>query len=334
MKTDERKTPKSSSKKAARSKPAETPAEPAPAEAPAPATATGKSRRRSGKPAQEQPVPEQTAATDLPQEQPAAGDQAMESGQNITPGQWKATTAGALKTGDGGIYNGTSFICAGRNDKGKVLLKMGPKTVAVDPSTRVDVLVKPATFDKGREAEKGLSEDSGQAGGYLADPGRFQAAEAPAAEPAREQPTGAPTHEPAGEQPVTADSPQEATDSPQEQPAGKRRRAKAPRAKKAPKERPAAVCACGCGGTTGGGRFLPGHDARLKSELLRTFRGPGLSPGQQQLVEQLGWERFLTAAPATAGASPLERARALLAKLTDAERDELLADYAVPVKRI
>jgi hypothetical protein len=202
-------------------------------------TAKAKSRCRAGKPAQEQPVPEQTAATDLPQEQPGAGD---------------------------------------------------------------------------------------------------QAAEAPAAEPVREQPADAPTHEPADQQPAEqqpaiASSPQE-EDSPQEQPAGERRRAKATGAKKAPSERPAAVCTCGCGGTTGGGKFLPGHDARLKSELLRAFRGEGLSAEQQQLVEQLGWERFLTPAPAKAGTSSLERARALLAKLTDAERDELLADYAVPVKRI
>jgi hypothetical protein len=158
-------------------------------------------------------------------------------------------------------------------------------------------------------------------------------AEAPAAEPVRGQPADAPTHEPATEQPATDGSPQE-EDSPQERPAGKRRRAKATGAKKAPSERPAAVCTCGCGGTTGGGKFLPGHDARLKSELLRAFRGEGLSAEQQQLVEQLDWERFLTPAPAGQGPSRLERARALLAKLTDTERDELLADYAVPVKRI
>jgi hypothetical protein len=141
------------------------------------------------------------------------------------------------------------------------------------------------------------------------------AAEAPAAEPFRGQLTEAPTHEPAeqqsaAEQPITAGSPQEeVADSPPEQPAGKRRRAKASGAKKAPSERPAAVCTCGCGGTTGGGKFLPGHDAPLKSEPLRAFRGEGLSAEQQQLVEQLGWERFLTPAPAGQGPSRLERPR-------------------------
>jgi hypothetical protein len=104
---------------------------------------------------------------------------------------------------------------------------------------------------------------------------------------------------------------------------------------KAPK--PANICLCGCGGTTGGGRFLTGHDSKLKSALLRAFRAGGLTPEQSALVEQLGWERFMTPAPegkAGGGASALERARAALARLTDEERAELLADYAVPVKRL
>jgi hypothetical protein len=58
------------------------------------------------------------------------------------------------------------------------------------------------------------------------------------------------------------------------------------------------ICLCGCGRTTGGGRFVAGHDAKLKSELLRAFRGDGLSDEQQGLVERLGWERFMTPAPA------------------------------------
>jgi hypothetical protein len=117
-----------------------------------------------------------------------------------------------------------------------------------------------------------------------------------------------------------------ATDLPQEQPAGKRRRATATGAQKAPEERPAAVCTCGCRGTTGGGKFLPGHDARLKSELLRAYRGEGLSPEQQQLVEQLGWERFLTAAPAKRTKKVLDPGevadlRAQLGRAIDCARD-------------
>lgn len=36
--------------------------------------------------------------------------------------------------------------------------------------------------------------------------------------------------------------------------------------------RPAPVCECGCGERTGGGRFRPGHDAKLKSALLARSR--------------------------------------------------------------
>jgi hypothetical protein len=31
-------------------------------------------------------------------------------------------------------------------------------------------------------------------------------------------------------------------------------------------------CLCSCGGTTKGGRFLPGHDARLRSELVAQIK--------------------------------------------------------------
>ncbi|MDQ6832038.1 MAG: hypothetical protein M3008_01460, partial [Chloroflexota bacterium] len=34
-------------------------------------------------------------------------------------------------------------------------------------------------------------------------------------------------------------------------------------------------CECGCGDQTGGGRFLPGHDGRLKGRLIRTARAEG-----------------------------------------------------------
>jgi len=109
------------------------------------------------------------------------------------------------------------------------------------------------------------------------------------------------------------------------EPSTKGRRGK-PAKVKAPKENCSPVCLCGCGGTTGGGRFVLGHDAKLKSELLRTFRGDGLSAEQQQLVEQLGWQRFMTPAPAK-GRRPLRDAgevaalRAQLGGAIDAARD-------------
>jgi hypothetical protein len=50
-------------------------------------------------------------------------------------------------------------------------------------------------------------------------------------------------------------------------------------------------CLCGCGGQTKGGRFLPGHDAKLKKVLLTDARA-----GKKRAVnklEKLGWSKFL-----------------------------------------
>jgi hypothetical protein len=118
---------------------------------------------------------------------------------------------------------------------------------------------------------------------------------------------------PAAHQPVP--DPVAAVDLPRERPAGEPAREKATN-----------VCLCGCGATTGGGRFLPGHDARLKSELLGTFRGEGLSAEQQALVASLRWERFMTAAPVKAKRplrDPAEMAdlRAQLGRAIDCARD-------------
>jgi hypothetical protein len=55
-------------------------------------------------------------------------------------------------------------------------------------------------------------------------------------------------------------------------------RGEAASAKSAPRD-----CGCGCGGLTSGGTFLPGHDARLRSRLLRTIRGTdGATEEEQQ----------------------------------------------------
>jgi hypothetical protein len=51
-------------------------------------------------------------------------------------------------------------------------------------------------------------------------------------------------------------------------------------------------CTCGCGGKTGS-RFVPGHDAKLKSELQTAFREGTISAAQKALVKELGWERFM-----------------------------------------
>jgi hypothetical protein len=52
-------------------------------------------------------------------------------------------------------------------------------------------------------------------------------------------------------------------------------------------------CQCGCGGHTKGGRFLPGHDAKLKKELI-TLALSGKKRARNRL-EKLGWGKFLKA---------------------------------------
>ena len=50
-------------------------------------------------------------------------------------------------------------------------------------------------------------------------------------------------------------------------------------------------CLCGCGGRTKGGRFLPGHDAKLKKVLVADARA-GKKRARKKL-EKLGWSKFL-----------------------------------------
>lgn len=60
--------------------------------------------------------------------------------------------------------------------------------------------------------------------------------------------------------------------------AGTERPARAPSAPRTPREpRTGRACTCGCGGTTGGGFFLPGHDARMVSQLFAQIKEKSLS---------------------------------------------------------
>ena len=54
---------------------------------------------------------------------------------------------------------------------------------------------------------------------------------------------------------------------------------------------PGAPCECGCAGTTGGGRYLPGHDAKHKANLIEA----ALKDDQAaiDLLESKGWTKFL-----------------------------------------
>ncbi len=53
----------------------------------------------------------------------------------------------------------------------------------------------------------------------------------------------------------------------------------------------APICLCGCEGQTKGGRFLPGHDAKLKKALVAGARA-GKKRAANKL-EKLGWSKFL-----------------------------------------
>lgn len=48
---------------------------------------------------------------------------------------------------------------------------------------------------------------------------------------------------------------------------------KLPKMKRVRKPKTPKPCSCGCGHSTRGGRFIPGHDSRLKGWLLRVERG-------------------------------------------------------------
>lgn len=50
-------------------------------------------------------------------------------------------------------------------------------------------------------------------------------------------------------------------------------------------------CECGCGEITNGGRFRPGHDAKLKSRLIKEALAGGKRAAAK--LEALGWTRFL-----------------------------------------
>lgn len=54
------------------------------------------------------------------------------------------------------------------------------------------------------------------------------------------------------------------------------------------------LCQCECGGSTKGGRYLPGHDAKHKKALI----GAALLGGKRAAnkLEKLGWTKFLEAA--------------------------------------
>lgn len=52
--------------------------------------------------------------------------------------------------------------------------------------------------------------------------------------------------------------------------------------------KPKPDCECGCNEPTKGGKFLPGHDAKLKARLIREVIAGG-NPGAEQELASRGW---------------------------------------------
>ena len=75
------------------------------------------------------------------------------------------------------------------------------------------------------------------------------------------------------------------TDTPQGS-GGPRRASEGPREGRQPRP-----CLCSCGGTTRGGRFLPGHDARLHGELKRNLEKDPLLRNERFTEEQKAYAR-------------------------------------------
>lgn len=51
-------------------------------------------------------------------------------------------------------------------------------------------------------------------------------------------------------------------------------------------------CACGCGAKTKGGKFLPGHDMKLKSRLIKAIKEGPAAERKKALKESEshGWD--------------------------------------------
>jgi hypothetical protein len=61
------------------------------------------------------------------------------------------------------------------------------------------------------------------------------------------------------------------------------------------------TCGCGCGGVTGGGTYLPGHDAKHKSLLVKAVLAGGADAAEAEAtLEAKNWLRFLEKAKVTA----------------------------------
>lgn len=61
------------------------------------------------------------------------------------------------------------------------------------------------------------------------------------------------------------------------------------------------LCHCGCGGSTKGGRYLPGHDAKHKKALIAAALLGGKRAANK--LKKLGWTKFLETAKSKSAAA-------------------------------
>lgn len=66
------------------------------------------------------------------------------------------------------------------------------------------------------------------------------------------------------------------------------------------------TCQCGCSGTPKSGRYLPGHDAKHKANLVKAALSG--SKRATRKLETLGWGKFLELKRTTLSASPAKAA--------------------------
>lgn len=89
-----------------------------------------------------------------------------------------------------------------------------------------------------------------------------------------------------------------------------------------------AECLCGCGGFPAGkgGRFLPGHDGRLKGQLLKVARGadPVAAEEAAGILVKFGWGHFLI----ETAKERAKRQRIAAAKAREAEKERAAAKPA------
>ncbi len=104
--------------------------------------------------------------------------------------------------------------------------------------------------------------------------------------------------------------------------------------KKAKIESEVPKCECGCDDATNGGRFLPGHDAKLKSKLIKDALAGG--EGAVKRLEALGWTKFLDAKRSLVAQKAAKKAgkASVVAEGSQEEPEALQLESNVPLEVI